>query len=231
MGLFGFSTETSAAADFTPIIKYDARSGRMFRVDRTNTGNGFVSDPVDITMSFKAIVDFENVETGWMDFPVGSAPSFVLLPLAQVSNGTPLPPKPSEKHKNGIRVLLKLNKTSGGEKPVRELAGTARSFLAGVEEVYGEYLREKQKYPSQLPVIVLASTVPVKSGSGVQSSTNYQPKFKLDGWAPRPDDLIHLRPSAAPVEPLKPTAPSTGAQTVPPPNKMAEPQTSDDDFG
>ena len=32
--VFGFSTEPSAGGDFTPIIKYDARAGRIFRVDR-----------------------------------------------------------------------------------------------------------------------------------------------------------------------------------------------------
>ena len=50
--------------------------GGVFRIDRLDTGNGFENNPVDITAIFKAIVDFDNVEVGWMDFPVGSAPSF-----------------------------------------------------------------------------------------------------------------------------------------------------------
>jgi hypothetical protein len=238
MSRFGFSTEPAVGGDFTGIIKYDARAGRVFRVDREQTGDGFASNPVDITATFKAVVDFENVETGWMDFPPGSAPSFALVQLSSLDKGGSLPDRPSAKHKSGIRFLLKLNKTCGGDKPVRELAGTSKAFLQGVEEVYTEYEKQKAQYPGQLPVIELASTTPVKSGSGAQQSTNYRPTFRITGWAQRPADLIYLRPSTAPVEPLKPTPPATGAQTVPPPNVMnngfgrGQPaQMADDDFG
>ena len=86
MSVFGFSTEPSQGGDFTPIIKYDARAGRIFRVDRVQTTNGFESEQVDITQIFKAVVDFENIQCGWIDFPANSAPSFVLNPM-----GTPLP--------------------------------------------------------------------------------------------------------------------------------------------
>jgi hypothetical protein len=218
---FGLNIETATAVDFTPIVKYDARSGRIFRVDRLNTGNGFESDQVDITQIFKAIFDFENVEIGWMLFTPGAAPNFVLVPI-----GNQLPDRPSPKHKQGIRLLLHLNKACGGDKPVREIAGNAKAFLGGMDEIYGEYKTEKAKYPGQLPVIVLVTTLPVTTGSGDKKSTNYQPKFKIDGWAPRPPDLIHIRaadtPSAA-------TRPSTGSSPVPPPASAA---TSDDnDFG
>jgi len=46
MARFGFSTETSAGGEFTPIVKYDARSGRMFRIDRIQDANGFDNDQV-----------------------------------------------------------------------------------------------------------------------------------------------------------------------------------------
>ena len=60
----GFSNTgtSSGGGDFLPIVKYDARAGRFFRVDREDG----VSTPVDITRSFKAVFDFENVETGWI---------------------------------------------------------------------------------------------------------------------------------------------------------------------
>jgi hypothetical protein len=225
MSVFGFSTEPSSAVDFTPICKYDARAGRIFRVDRLDTGNGFESNPVDITQIFKAVVDFENIECGWIDFPVGSAPSFALTPM-----GTKLPDRPSAKHKNGIRFLLKLNKTCGGDKPVRELAGTSKVFLQGIEELYAEYDREKAKYPNKLPVITLVSTTPIKSGSGQNVSTNYRPKFKIDGWATRPEDLVHIPVQAEPASTGAKTAPTTGSTIVAPPG--ATTTTADDnDFG
>ena len=231
--VFGFSTEASGGGDFTPIVKYDARAGRIFRVDRVQTADGFSSEPVDITAAFKAVFDFENIEVGWIDFPVGSAPSFALVPL-----GTTLPDRPSAKHKNGLRVLIKLAAPCGGDKRVREIAGTSKSFLAGIEEAYLAYSRDKAKYPGQLPVLSLVSTTPVTSGSGAQKSTNYRPTFRIEGWAKRPDDLIHIaapKPAAAAHTNGSGTngsgtAPITGGQTVPPPNRM-QAQNLDDDFG
>jgi hypothetical protein len=228
---FGFSTEPAAGGgDFTPIIKYDARAGRIFRSDRIDTGNGYETTAIDITPMFKAVVDFENVETGWIDFPVGSAPSFVLIKIADLKAGKQLPDRPSTKHKNGIRFLLKLNKTCGGDRPVREMAGTAKAFVSGVEEVYQEYEREKSKYPGKLPVIVLVSTEVIKSGKGQNTSTNYRPKFKIVGWATRPEDLVHIPVTANAPATAPATAPSTGSTTVPPPAAAAT-VSADDDFG
>jgi hypothetical protein len=36
----GLQTESSGGGDFTPIIKFDARAGRMFRVDREQDASG-----------------------------------------------------------------------------------------------------------------------------------------------------------------------------------------------
>ena len=44
-------------------MKYDARAGRMFRIDRIENNGNFANEAVDITQSFKAIVDFENIES------------------------------------------------------------------------------------------------------------------------------------------------------------------------
>lgn len=226
MSVFGFSTEPSnGGGDFTPIVKYDARAGRIFRVDRLDTGNGFENNPVDITSNFKAVFDFENVEVGWIDFPVGSAPSFALVRMGQQ-----LPERPSAKHKNGIRMLLKLAKGCGGDKPVREIAGTSKAFLSGIEAVYTMYLAGKDAAAGRLPVVVLVSTTPVSSGSGDRKSTNYHPVFQIVDWVERPDDLGKLPADPAPkgnsTAPSG-TAPSTGATVMPPPKK----NTDDNDFG
>src|ERR1700740_732663 len=176
MSVFGFSTEPSAGGDFMPIVKYDARAGRLFRMDRVDTGNGFATDQVDITSSFKAIVDFENVEVGWIDFPAGAAPNFSLVPI-----GNPLPDRPSPRHKNGVRFILKLAKDCGGAKPIREIAGTSKAFLGGIEAAFTAYQADKAANPGKLPVIVLEKTTPIKSGSGEKQSTNYQTTFTITG--------------------------------------------------
>lgn len=227
MSVFGFSTEPSAGGDFMPIIKYDARAGRLFRMDRADTGNGFATDAVDITASFKAIVDFENVEVGWIDFPAGAAPNFALVPM-----GNQLPDRPSPRHKNGVRFVLKLAKDCGGAKPIREIAGTSKAFLSGVEAVFNVYQAEKGANAGKLPVIVLEKTTPIKSGSGEKQSTNYQPTFRISGWAPR-GDLVFQSKGAAPAAQAQSTTqspPSTGSTKVEPPTKqMADADA--DDFG
>ena len=225
MSVFGFSTEPSQGGDFLPIIKFDARSGRIFRVDRVDTGNGFVGEPLDITSIFKAIADFENVEVGWINFATGSAPDFRLVPIGQR-----LPNKPSDVHKNGIRFMIKLSKESAdGHPDVREVAGTSKAFLSGIEATYNEYLAERGKNPGKLPVIVLEKTTLVKTGTGERTSTNYHPVFRIVGWAPRGSlefvpktDGTVASPSTQPGA-IQPGAPSTGSTRVSAP--VAAPRT------
>jgi hypothetical protein len=234
--IFGFSTAPSTGGDFTPIIKYDARAGRVFRVDRVQGADGFTGEQVDITQLFRAVFDLENVEVGWMQFVAGSAPSMALIPLAALHAGQPYPAQPSPNHKQGVRMLLKLAKNCGGDKPVREIAGVSKAFLGAIEQLFLTYLdeREKNKDPQgkyQLPVVSLLKTEPVTTGSGAQKSTNYRPTWKIDGWVPRPEDLIHMAaPAAAPATPG--AAPATGSTAVPPPPDFtaAKPNLADD-FG
>ncbi|KRR12208.1 hypothetical protein CQ12_31670 [Bradyrhizobium jicamae] len=187
--ILGFSTAPSETGDFTRIVKYDARAGRMFRIDRIENNSSFENKAVDITQSFKAIADFENMETGYVLFAPGIAPDFKLVRI-----GNEFPDRPSDKHKHGVRLMIKLAKDCSGDKPIREMAGTSKSFLAGVEAVYTRYLAEKDDHPGKLPIIVLEKTTPVRSGTGEHSSTNYQPTFKIVGWAPR-GDLGGVAPS------------------------------------
>lgn len=165
--------------NFMPIVKYDSRAGRIFRVDKDEAG----STPVDITRTFKGVFDFENVEVGYILFAAGGAPDFRMAPY-----GSPLPAKPTADHKQGVRLHVKLSKECGGD--VRELSGTANAFLRGVNAVHDEYTRLAPANPGKLPVIVLTDTIAVESGGGAKRSTNYQPIFSIAGWAARPADMV-----------------------------------------
>jgi hypothetical protein len=180
--VLGFSTTPPEGGDFMPIVKYDARAGRLFRIDRIDTNGNFANEAVDITQSFKAIADFENMATGWVLFAAGIAPDFNVVRI-----GKEFPARPSDKHKHGVRLSIKLAKDCSGDKPIREMAGTSKAFLSGVEDVYTQYLAEKDNHTGSLPVIILEKTTPVRSGTGEHSSTNYHPAFKIVGWAPRGD--------------------------------------------
>jgi len=255
MSTLGFSYEAPAGTgDFIPIIKYDAKAGRFFRVDRVEGINGWESQPVDITDEFKALADLENVEVGPINFNTGGAPSFLLArrdEVADPKNPVGLPQAPDSNHKPGVRVMLKLSAACGGDKRVRELAQNSRAFLGAIDKVIQLYLAEKDQHPGMLPVIALdGKPVGVKSGSGTRSSTNYHPKFKIVQWAPR-GDLVYVpktlkaraqstsvngnrtaqqqatNTKTSPPDDDFDTAPSTGAQRAEPPKQT----NLADDFG
>ena len=211
MSVFGFSTAPSeGGGDFLPVLKYDARAGRFFRVDRVDNGQGFESEQVDITQGVKFLADFENIEVGWINFTPGQAPDFRLVP-----HGTQLPDRPSPTHKNGLRFMLKLSPACGGDKPIREIAGTSKAFLSGVEAVFLKYLAEKGNNPGKLPVLTVEKITPVKTGSGAQSSTNYHPQFAISGWSERKDLAFVPKSGAAPAS-AKATAGQADAPSVAP---------------
>jgi hypothetical protein len=240
--VFGFSTAPASSDDFLPIVQYDARAGRMFRTDRVMAPGTttFETSKTDITSIFKAICDFENIETGWVRFVAGSAPDYWLVPM-----GSTLPPQPSPDHKNGMRFMLKLSKECAADQPpIREIASTAKSMVSGAADIYLKYLAERESNPGKLPVLMLEKTTPIKSGTGVTSSTNYHPVFKIVGWVPR-GDLVFVpkagaaAPTASSAAPAggsggspNATAPSTGSTRAAAPTQQAK-QTVDaaDDFG
>jgi len=202
--------------DIIPIVKYDARAGRMFRRDRADG----VNNDVDITRSFKAVLDFENLEVGWVNFPMGAAPDFVLARY-----GDPIPPRPSDAHKTGARILIKLSSDCGGD--VRELSSSAGVFLGGLDRLHDAYLAGSQANPGKLPVVVLKDTTPITSG-GAQKSTNYEPIFEIVSWVARPADL-QAKPRARASTPAAATPPATGSTRVDPPARA--PAMAYDDFG
>jgi hypothetical protein len=63
-----------------------------FRRDRTQDGDGnYISNDVDITSTFKAVFDMENIEVGFSKFGAGAAPEHLLVRL-----GDPMPHKPAD---------------------------------------------------------------------------------------------------------------------------------------
>lgn len=228
MGLGLNYSSGGGGGDIVPFVKYDARAGRFFRNDRSEVNGSFANNPVDITSSFKAVMDLENIEVGYLKFAAGSAPEYLLVKL-----GDPMPNKPADvKWKQGARVMMKLAASCGGD--IRETTSNAAAFLKGIDELHTAYEASKAANPGKLPVVVLKTTVSITSGSGDKKSTNYQPVFEITGWAPRPNDLIFApknntqqteSPSTAPN-----AAPSTGSTQVGAPT--AKPEMADaDEFG
>lgn len=209
-----------ASGDYLPIVKYDARAGRIFRRDRVNGEN----NDVDVTRAFKAVFDFENLETGWIDFDTGGAPSYSVSRLGSAEK----PDRPNDKHRPGVRLIVKLHKDCGGD--TREISSTAKAFLRGIDEAHNAYLAGLKDNPGKLPVIVLKDTIASTSGEGARKSTSYVPVFEITGWVKRPDDLVYKErnssmTSSSAKQEAGSSAPSTGS------TKAAPPPADDEDFG
>jgi len=229
-----------------PIIKYDARAGRIFRVDRTDVSGRWDSATVEIPQNvFQAVFDLEAIETGWLHFPTGSAPDIRTAIL-----GKGLPDKPSDKHRPGYRLNLLLGKQSGGD--LREMAANAKVSVDAMKALYDLYEAGLPANPGLLPVVKLASTIArVSQGKGAGgepvSSTNYEPVWQIVKWVPRPAELqpgyvqqqAHQQTAtppppqqAAPAPPAPPAPAPPPAPPPPPPAAAPAPVLAsvDDDF-
>lgn len=197
----------SSGGNFTPICQFDAKAGRMFRRDKEQ---GQDAVKTDITRSFKAVADMANIEVGWIAF-TATGPDFQMMPL-----GATIPPRPTQEHKQGVRLTVKLAKDCGGD--VREIASSAKAFLRGLDELHTAYQAGEKANPGKLPVIIIKDTVPITSGEGAKKTTNYAPVFEITAWVDRPQDLTE-KPGAAPETP-KQTPPATGSTRVDPPQPV-----------
>lgn len=218
--------QRSSGEDRTPIVKYDARAGRLFRVDRTQSDGSWESNTVEITPVFQAVMDLENIELGWLYFPTNGAPEIDVLPYPKTNGGKALPPKPSDKHRPGFRIHMKLGKQAGGD--IREMAANAQVSIQGMDDLHDSYLKDASANPGKLPVVQLDKTNPVvTTGKGADgkpvSSQNYQPVWKIVGWAARPADL--LPPGVAKAEPK---AANDGEGKAP--EQVLAPASIEDDF-
>jgi hypothetical protein len=219
---FGIKTTSDGSGDFLPIVKFDARAGRFFRVDRVQGSNGWESHDEDITGKGPFIIDLARVQVGWISFANG--PTFQLVPLGQ-----PLPAKPGgvdEKGKStfkqGFRVRLFAPQLLGG---VREFSHTAKCVIAAMDQLHDAYLAAPESKEGKLPLVEMTGTIAVKTPTPQGTTTNYAPVFKIAQWLDRPVELDdapaqeNVAPAAAKATLAHPQ--SNHAQHVPPPAAAA----------
>jgi len=229
MGL-GLST-SSGSGDFIPFVKYDARAGRLFRVDRIQVNGAFESRDVDITREAAFVVDLANIKVGWINYTT-QGPIKQLAILGQA----PIPPRPADVNaegkpafRQGFEVNLSLAKNCAGDgAPLRTLSSAAGCVIEAMDALHDAYSVAAESKTGKLPVVRIADTVPVKSGQ----STNYKPIFEVTAWVDRPPSLTIAGPAPAAAPASSP--PATGSTTVAPPAAAPAPQpasVSADDFG
>jgi hypothetical protein len=163
----------------TPRLKYDGRAGKFSLVNRIHENGEWFNDQVDIAQSdFRAVFDLDNLEVGWIHYPEGSAPDIKL-----VKAGQDVGDAPSDKHKEGIRLLVLMDDYLDGS--VRELMSTAGGLWNGLDTLHDAYMVDHDKNPGKLPVVVLSGTV----DTGSAANPSHEPVFAITEWVPRPDKL------------------------------------------
>ena len=163
---FGMRT---VSGDFLPIVKYDARNGTMTREDKQPDGSRV---PTEIPHGTKFAVDFGTIEAGWITF-TAQGPVRVMVPYHE---GVQLPAQPQDKDgegklifKSGFYVKVCGKALDGA----REWAGNAVCLLNALEELYQTYLAAPEAAAGQIPIVTIAGKLPIKTGSGLKSSTNW----------------------------------------------------------
>lgn len=179
---FGMKTNSG---EFLPIVKYDARAGKFFKVEKRPDGG---SDAVELPLGTKFAIDTFTLEAGYVMFgPQG--PDRRMVPYTE---GVQLPPQPQDKdaegklmYRSGFYAKIAGNALDG----VREWCSNAQVLLNALDELYQQIIKAPETTLGQIPIIAIVSTVPVKSGTGARSSTNYAPVLRIEGWTDRPDIL------------------------------------------
>ena len=171
------------AKSFLPIAKFDARNGKFTRVDRVQDKNGnWESELYEIPADdFEAVYDLANLEVGWIAFgAAGQPPDFKMVAVA---NADDIGERPSDKHKEGFRVRIKL--TNGAGDDVREMASTAVGFWKSMDELHCAYEKGVKKNKGKLPLVGVHEIIAVEG----KSTLTYRPDFKILKWVARPSDL------------------------------------------
>ena len=224
-----FGLPTSGGGDILPYIKYNAKAGRMTRVDRVQTAAGWESDEVDITDNFSAVFDLENIQVGWAYYGQ-QGPQRKM----GIYKKEPTPEQPDDVdgdgkklYKSGFLVKIALAKASGGG--IREFGSNAGCVVEALGVLHDAYEVAPEAQQGKLPVVAMTG---VNADKG-QHGTNYVPTFGITGWVDRPETLTAPSTTPAPTPQQSAAAPAaTGSTKKAPPQQQAAPAEADEgDFG
>lgn len=215
MGL-GLQISSGSGGDIIPRIQYDARAGRLHRIDRSQGADGWTNDATEIDFPAQMVFDMDAVEVGWILIGAGAV-DFKMVPL-----GEAMPPRPTDQHKQGFRVRVYSQKLLAG---VRIWNGTAKCVIAAVDQLHNEYVDQQPNNRGKVPVVEWRKPIAIKSGSGANTSTNYQPVLTIVKWIDRPQEFQTAPPANQQASKPASAPPATGSGHVGPPGGTQQPAT------
>ena len=193
MALTGLSTQT----EFLPTVRFNAREGIFSRADRVmDSAGNYSNELTDITAALAeqgVLIDVANIEIGWIKFEGG-----VDITTQHHSLGLP-GSRPSDWHKEGVKLELWLPQDIAEGAPLREWTHTSKAVINSVNDLHTAWeaaVAADNIDDSQVPhVTVSIEAVKTKHG------TFKKPVLTLKQFVARPIDWT-----------IKPVIPATAPQ-------------------
>lgn len=143
----------------------------------------------------QAIIDLENIQTGWCLIAEAQAPEWVMdAGLTQPAA------KPTDVRdwKRGFKVSV-FSKSLFGDEPIREYGTSGTGSVKSLEALYAQYEAEASKNVGMVPVVEYKGSVPLKVGKG----NTTVPTLTIVKWVPRPAELngnaVEAKPAVQPA--------------------------------
>jgi hypothetical protein len=190
--VMGLGKRKTGGGEIMPLFKYDARVGRFYTQDRVYEYGEWRTVQNDVTDDLVVVFDLKHIEHGWIRFPKGAPPETKLFSLNEDIGDAP-----SDEHREGLRVLARLD----GETTWRELLSTAAGLWVGLDALHDAYLEGVKEHPDQLPAVQLADVKENKIQGGGTSCT---PIFEITGWTDLGEITVPTPPSPKKATATKP---------------------------
>jgi hypothetical protein len=211
---FGLKAQPQAS-DIVPIIKYDAKAGRILRPDYDpDTREKCVTDIT--TPPPKFALDFGTIEIGYIRY-TANGPDYRTVP-----EGGAIPVQPDDRDdqnrllfRAGFRLKIYGRILDG----LREWSSTAGCVLEAIEDLYGKFRAAPEAATGKIPIVELIKTIPVSYGRGTKASTVYAPCFVIVGWTDRVKEMGNR---TVPVPAAQNPPVSASVQTGPAPQRDDE---------
>lgn len=180
---------------YKPYIKINSQKGRIFKGEKAADGSD-----IEIQLPFTFIANLEVMKTGWLEFPMAGAPSFVWDEKQFVAG-----PRPSPKHTRGFGLELSNIPICGG---VVELNNNSKNVCEAMVDLFTPFVAQRSAHPSLYPVVTITGMkgktveIPAKGNNPPVKATNYKPIWSITEWVKtdvfNKDNVIQLQ-SAAPT--------------------------------
>ncbi len=201
----GLDLEEKKRGDFLPVLKFDAKAGDFIAVNREPQSDGtWEKSEVEIATPFKAVVDFHNMQKGWISFKPGA------VDFTMVHVEDKLPAQPTPDHKQGVRFRMFFK-----EHGLREFSHTSKNVLRAINALHDEFISGASKNAGKLPVVEVSGTETVKMQTKDQGELRFKiPKWRVSAWIDPPEGMGGEEKPAAPASKPMPAAKPAPAPAV-----------------